>query len=289
MALAILTPISVCAHAVRAQGLLIAPNAVVVDARTHTGSVTLVNNGTDAAEVSLSTRYGFPATDTTGAMYLRTFDAVDDTTPSAATWVRSFPARLILQPGERRTVRILVTPPASLPAGEYWSRLDVTSRRAATTRTASTMSNVSATAEGAEASKDVQIGLNLEVHSLLALFYRNGAVSTGIELGTPRVRLAPDSLHVRVAMRRKGNAAFVGSIKATVRNASGDAVAMQTLPLGVYYELDPSIAMPRPRLAPGKYTVTVEALAARADVAPASLLQIPPTKVATELVVPDTR
>ena len=118
------------AVAAMAQGVLIAPNVVVVDARTRSTAITLVNNGSEPVEASLGTQFGFPMTDSTGTMFLRTFESAPDSMPSAANWVHAFPERLILAPGERRAVRVLVTPPAALPTGEYWSRLVVTTRTA---------------------------------------------------------------------------------------------------------------------------------------------------------------
>lgn len=257
-----------------AQGVLIAPNAVVIDARTRSSAVTLVNSAMETVEVELGTQFGFPATDSTGAMFLRTFESAPDSMPSAANWVRAFPQKLILAGGERRTVRVLVTPPPALPAGEYWSRLVVT------TRTAPHRGH----AEGDTSA--VQIGLNVEVRSVMPLFYRNGAVSTGVVLATPTVAVGHDSLTLRVGMTRKGNAAFVGTIHASIRDERGSVVARDSLPLGVYYEMTPRIAMKRPaQLAAGKYTVTIDAITARADVSPSLLVSAPATRVTGEFVV----
>ena len=42
--------------------------------------------------------------------------------PAASRWVHSYPQRLVLEPGARRTVRLVATPPANLPPGEYHYR-----------------------------------------------------------------------------------------------------------------------------------------------------------------------
>lgn len=264
--------VSGIATSLGAQGVLIAPSVVVVDARTRSAALTLVNSGTESVEATLSTQFGFPATDSTGGMYLRTFESVPDTMPSAATWIRAFPERLILAPGERRTVRVLVTPPPKLASGEYWSRLVVATRTVATRRAA----------EGNE----VKIGLDLEVRSVLPLFYRNGAVSTGVEIASPVTTLSDDSLFLRIPMRRRGNAAFVGSVRATVRDDRGTIVTKDSLPLGVYYDLMPRMALGRHGIGAGNYTVSVEAIAARPDVGPGILLPITPVRAQAALRVP---
>lgn len=267
--------IAFSAVAANAQGVLIAPNVVVIDARTRSTAVTLVNNGTEPAEVSLGAQFGYPMTDSTGAMFLKTFDSVPDSIPSAAAWVRAFPQRLILAAGERRAVRVLVTPPANLPAGEYWSRLVVTTHAS---------NKPVATTESAQG---VQIGLNLEVRSLVPLFYRNGAVTTGVTVGQASAKVVGDSIALRVPLHREGNAAFVGSIHATIRDARGATVANDSLPLGVYYDLAPRMMLKRGSLAAGRYTVTVDAIASRPDVNASLVLPAKPSRGTTELVVPE--
>ena len=89
-----------------AQGVLVAPHAVVIDHRTRSGSLSLYNPGDQPAEVSLSTFFGYPVTDSTGEFDLRTVEQPPATMPSAAGWLEAFPKRMVLQPKERQTVRL---------------------------------------------------------------------------------------------------------------------------------------------------------------------------------------
>jgi len=57
-----------------AQGVLVAPHAVVIDHRTRSGALSLYNPGDEAAEVTLSTFFGYPVTDTAGEFDLRTVE-----------------------------------------------------------------------------------------------------------------------------------------------------------------------------------------------------------------------
>lgn len=261
------------ARTARAQAILVAPTAVVATDRVRTGALTLINTGEHDVEVRLSTAYGYPVTDSAGAMTLRLFDAVQDTMPSAASWVRFFPDRLLLATGQRRTVRLLVTPPAGLRDGEYWSRVVVSARRASEPA-------------GAEGTPAIAIGLALEVRSILALFYRQGAVATRVRLDAVRAAPAGDSLVVRARLTREGAAAFVGSLRAVLRDARGVARAEASLPLGVYYALEPRIALPTRGLAAGAYALTLEALSARADLPSAALLPAPPERREATVVLP---
>ena len=245
-----------------AQSVLVAPNVVVLDGRTRTTAITLVNTGSAAAEVDLSTTFGYPVSDSAGVMRLQTFTSVNDSMPSAAGFVHAYPSQFMLAPGARRVVRLLATPPENTRDGEYWARLVVTTRAA----------RVRSPDAGAESPNASHIGLDLEIRSLLPLFYRQGAVTTGILMDSLHTAVERDSLSVRIPMQRRGNAAFVGSVRASLRNASGAVLVSTSLPLGVYFDLEPRIAFSRRGLGSGEFTVEVEAISQRPDVAPRYLL-----------------
>ena len=245
-----------------AQSVAIAPQMIVVDASTNASAITLVNQGDSPAEVSLSTEYGYPATDSAGAMFLQTFPTVDDTTPSAAPWIQIFPERLHLAPHARRTVRLLVTPPAAhpLPQREYWARLIVAARAAAPPHTIPGDTGA------------IQVGLSLEVRSILPIFYRKGHPATGVLIDSARTAVHADSLVARARLTRTGTGAFIGSLTATLQDAHGTAVAQGVLPLGVYYTLTPRVPMSLHGVRPGTYTLVLDAVGTRPDVSPELLL-----------------
>ena len=110
-----------------AQGVLVAPHAIIIDHRTRSGSLSLYNPGTEPSEVTLSTFYGYPVTDSTGNSSSARWSTPDSSAPSAAGWIEAFPKRMVLAPKERQTVR-----PPRPSAGEpgrtastgrgWWSR-----------------------------------------------------------------------------------------------------------------------------------------------------------------------
>src|SRR5438477_7610926 len=142
-----------------AQSLMVASPAIVIDDKTRTGTLTLINDGITPVEVSVSTFCGYPVTDSIGRMYLRTFATPDDTMPCAARWVQSFPRRLRIDAKSRATVRLLVTPPAGLPRREYWARIVVAAKGG------------QVAFGGLADSSAIQATLNLEIRSVVGLFY----------------------------------------------------------------------------------------------------------------------
>ncbi len=259
-----------------AQGVLVAPHSVVIDHRTRSGSISLYNPGEDPAEVSLSTFFGYPVTDSAGDFELRTVERPDPSMPSAAGWVEAFPKRMVLQPKERQTVRLLARPPARLADGEYWARL-VVAAKGGTVPVA-----------GVDSSSGVTVGLNLEVRTVLPLQYRKGSVATSIRLSRLAAAVEGDSLAVRMRLDRMGTAAFIGTVRGMLTDTTGATVTSFVSPLAVYYDMEPRLtaSLPGGRLRAGRYRLRVEITAEREDLAPETILPARPVRDSLEIRLP---
>jgi P pilus assembly chaperone PapD len=256
------------------QGVLIAPQSIFVDAGSRTAAFTVANPSRDRVEVMVSTLYGIPATDSAGQMYLQTFAPVPANQPSAANWIEAYPRQFVLDPGSRRVVRLLVNPPSGTPDGEYWSRVVVASRGAAQAVLVS------------GAPEAVNVALALEVRSVIPLLFRKGRVETSVTMGELTATVQPDSLETRVELARGGNAAWIGTLRATLADQTGEIRSSAELPLGVYYQLRPRLRLPLIGLPPGRYLLKAEATGRRTDLPARLLLPTLPVSRVVEVVVP---
>src|SRR3989449_9467916 len=191
------------------QGVLVAPHAVYIAHARRNGTVTLYNPNPEPAEITISTAFGYPVTDSLGHFALRTVEHPDSMLPSAAEWVQAFPRRLTIASLERQTVRLLVTPPAGLPDGEYWARLIISARGGRLP-----IGGVGDTAA-------VRVQLNLVVNTNIGVAYRKGPVATGVALSNLRVRIRRDSVEVWSRLERRLTAAYVGTVRATLVDSTG--------------------------------------------------------------------
>lgn len=262
--------------ALAAQGVMVAPHAVFIDHRLRSGSVLLYNPGTEPVEVTISTIFGYPVTDSTGAITLRTVDAPDSTLPSALAWIQAFPRRLTVAPRERQTVRLLARPPAGLADGEYWLRMVIAAQAGRVP-----ISGVTDTTA-------IQVGLTLEVRTIIGVNYRKGPVTTGLALSQLRAHIVADSLITSARLERRGNAAFIGTIRQTLLDSVGRVVQSYQSPIGVYVAMEPRLAnlLPPPRLARGHYWLRYEVVTEREDLDPAVVLKAPAVRDSVQLVVP---
>ena len=256
------------------QGVVIAPHAVFMDARTRSGAVLLYNPNTEPVEVAISFFFGYPVTDSAGSIVVRTVEHPDSTSPSAAGWIQAFPRRLTVPPLERQTIRLLASPPPSLADGEYWARLAISAKGGQIPVT------------GATDTARVKVGLTLEVRTIIGVFYRKGAVHTGVTLSGLRTAVVGDSLAAWPHLMRQGNAAYIGSAHAVLLDSVGKTVSEIKAPIGVYYIMEPRYALPIGALAPGRYRLRFDLSTGREDLAPELVLPSPPVRDSVEVRVP---
>lgn len=272
--LAIAVTLALGTASLAAQGVMVAPHAVFIDHRLRSGSVLLYNPGTEPVEVAISTIFGYPTTDSTGRIMLDTLRR--DSTVSALGWIQAFPRRLTVGPRERQTVRLLARPPAGLPDGEYWLRLVIAAQAGRVPIT------------GVADTTAIQVGLTLEVRTIIGVNYRKGPVTTGVTLSQLRAQIAGDSLITRARLERRGNAAFIGTIRQTLTDSSGHVLASYQSPIGVYFTMEPRLAnvMRPPQLARGRYWLRYEVVTEREDLDPTVVLKAPAVRDSVQLIIP---
>jgi hypothetical protein len=262
------------AASLQAQGVMVAPHAVYIDHRVRSGSVLLYNPGTEPVEVTISTLFGYPTTNAKGEIVLDTIPGPDATLRSALAWIQAFPRRLTVAPLERQTVRLLARPPAGLADGEYWVRLVIAAK-------AGQIPIV-----GVSDTTAIQVGLTLEVRTIIGIAYRKGPVNTQVVLSNVRAQLLGDTLVTWSRLERRGNAAFVGTVRGTLVDSTGATRASFAMPLGVYFTMEPRIANVIGKLPKGRYWLRYEVAAEREDLDPSVVLKAPAVRDSVQLVVP---
>jgi P pilus assembly chaperone PapD len=242
--------------ALSAQGVLIAPTAVFIDARARTASLMIVNPNEQTAEVEIGTLFGYPVTDSAGQLTLRTVEAPDSTMPSAAAWIRPFPRRMTLAPHVQQTVRLLVSPPPGIADGEYWARLVVTARGGQLPLT-----------ESGDTS-GVHVGLSVEVRTILPILYRKGRQQSGLAVSNLATERRGDSLLVRAHVDRSGTAVALGTARGELVDSTGNVRATFSSPVSAYVAIDPRFALPLNGVSAGRYWLRLEIAPGRTDLAP---------------------
>ena len=206
-----------------AHAVTVSPTALYISARSPSGLLTLVNTGSRTEEIELSFGFGYPVSDTAGVLRVDVVDSAGKDEPSLAGWLRAFPRRLLLQPGQKQVVRVTIVAPAGLADGEYWGRVLVKSR-------------------GGEppieqSQGQVKMQLSLETTFATAVFYHKGDVHTGITVPTTSAQRTKNGVQFTLDLKREGNAAFLGHVKAEVVDSVGGTRASMEDVVAVYRSL----------------------------------------------------
>ena len=203
-----------------AAAVSVSPTALYIDSRTRSATLTLHNPGTLPEEITIDFAFGYPQSDSMGKVSVALTSDPAPGEPSALGWLRAFPRRLVLQPGQRQVVRVLVEPPAGLADGEYWARILVASR--------------GGQPPIEQTQGDIRLQLNVQTTLVMAANYRKGDVHTGFQVTRTEASSTADTVHATVALERTGNAAFLGRMQLDVLDASGTVLGTAYDDVAVY-------------------------------------------------------
>ena len=194
-----------------ARAVTVSPTALYITSRNPSALLTLNTTGSRPEDIDLSIAFGYPVSDTAGVLRVDIVDSAASGEPSLTSFLRVFPRRLVLQPGQRQVVRVMVAMPAAAANGEYWGRVLVKSR-------------------GGEppieqSQGNVRMQLALETTLATAVFFQKGDVKTGISIPSAEARRMGDSVQFTLDLKRENNAAFLGRVRAELVNSSGTTIA----------------------------------------------------------------
>ena len=208
----------------------VSPNALYLDNRTRSGLLTLYNPGTLPEEIEIGFAFGYPTSDSLGNANVSLVAIAPEGEPSLVPFLRAFPLRLRLAPGQRQVVRIMVNPPANLPNGEYWGRITVTSR--------------GGQPPIEQQQGNITLSVALQTVIVAAVTYRNGPMETGLDIGTGSATVTDNGVLVLLDLTRKGNAAFIGRLVAQLVAPNGNVVAQEEADIAVYRQIRSRVLIP---------------------------------------------
>ncbi|HEX2167091.1 MAG TPA: hypothetical protein VHG09_07590 [Longimicrobiales bacterium] len=212
------------AGAAALRAVSVSPMSVFMSHTSRTASITLYNPNPLPEEIEIGFAFGYPQSDSAGEVTVPLSEQAPEGEPSALPWLRAFPRRLVLQPGQQQVVRILAQPPAGLADGEYWSRILVTATGGRPPVEQQVQPNV-------------RVAISMRTIIVASLNYRKGELTTGVAvMGASAVR-RPDGIQLTLDMKRQGEAAYLGKVRLELLDASGSVVHEEEDVLSIYRTL----------------------------------------------------
>ena len=241
--------------------VIVAPTILFMSDRSPFGTFIVMNRSNTQQEISISFKFGFPESDSLGNIRMQYGDSAMAKEHSCELWLRGFPQKFIINPGQQQVVRLLVVPPPNIPDGEYWTRL------------------ITSSTPQAKVIDTVKTGITASITFVLqqvtSIIYMKGNVNTSVSL--PEIRVAQDSASVNLYadISRGGNSPFFGKISAVVKNKVGDTVYSDEQIIAVYpSNMIIKFAVPLSKLPAGTYTADVRLESERSDIQPEDLLKV---------------
>ncbi len=268
LAAVIVATLATAAHG----SILVHPHALFTDDTNPSCMFTVQNTGLLPVEVAIEVFFGYPASDSSGNVYLKTFETPPDGAPSAASWIRALPRRIFLGPKERQVVRILARPPENLPPGEYWARVAVGSVPAPGPQPPAPPGQI-------------RVGLNLATRVVISYCHRRTPVETALDVQWLSASARNGELEVKLRMHRRGNAAFLGTVSVELSDREGKLHRLWDRVVAVYYDLDRVYAFDVSDVPPGHYRLRVSVTTDRSDLPPEVVLPASPYNEVREIAV----
>lgn len=232
---------SVGAHA----QLTISPNGILMKPGQTSGEVDVRNPSDKPMVVSTRLMYAILRTDSTGATFKDTVTTGAPTERSAVEWMRAFPRQFTLAPGASRSIRVMSTPPADLPDGEWLARLEI--------------KGVAVDKPTQLEPDTTQIGVKLNYkysYSFPAVFHK-GTLTTGIDFSAVGGGQASGGPMVMLRLAVSGNSTYRGTFFVTMTPVGGGTPTKFEAPIVATVGYDLPLTLPQ--LDKGSYTMSVRA------------------------------
>jgi hypothetical protein len=246
---------------VRAQ-VIVAPTILFMSDQSRFGTFIVMNRSNTPQEITIAFRFGFPESDSTGNIRMQYDDSLMAREHSCDPWLRGFPQKFIINPGQQQVVRLLVSAPPSIPDGEYWTRLITSS-----TPQAKTIDTVRT---------GITANITFVLQQVTTVVYKKGYANTTVAIPELRTSQDSSSMNLVAKIARGGNSPFFGKMSVSVKDAAGNAVYSSQEILAIYpANMYVKFAVPLSKLRTGRYTAEVTLDSDRNDIPANDLLKVP--------------
>ncbi len=242
--------------------IALAPSFVFIDKNSGIGNLYVSNNSQTPHEVTISFVFGYPGSDAEGNLVMNYNDTASFKKYALDNMVRAFPRTFILKAGENRTVRLQIIPGQNRREGFFFTRMKVMAKPQA-----AEVSEQTATGIGTK--------INFNFEQITAVFYQKGKVNTGIIIKNLDIKQKEKLLELRPRLERTGNAPFLGSMYAKLKDSKGKVVAEAQSTTTVYFDEIRRLDLNTEKVSPGDYTLELSFETKRNDMMASDLVQAP--------------
>ena len=227
--------------------------------------ITIVSQSDSLQEVAFSSSFGFPVNTKEDGLHISEGRQQDRFLYDLTPYVRVFPEKIFLAPGQRQIVRLQVQNSPQFETGTYWTRLSIKSQ------TTSPEAQENLVPTGRQSTN-----INLVVRQNIGVFYKHGEVNTSLQLLDLETRQENSVLHVEPLLKRNGNSPYIGSLDAKLYSASDELVSQSSVITSVFFETLSPLRLNVADLETGRYRLVLRFTTSRGDATSSRLIQSNP-------------
>lgn len=242
----------------------ISPTFLMIEENTGINELYVHNGSEDQQEVRIRFLFGYPSADNEGRTIMVYNDDDMEKQYGLSDYIRVFPQRFIIAPGQTQTVIVQVRPMQQRSDGVYFTRAVVSS-------------NILSKDIDKRIDDEINMQINYVLNQNIPVMYRKGNTKTGLAIRGVDYQFSDDGLVVIKKLSPTGNAPFNGTVSGLIRNSFGDVVAQQQQVVVAYFEVlrRLSFQLPEEGLPAGDYSLELTYKTIRRDISPGQLVQAP--------------
>jgi hypothetical protein len=229
----------------------VAPPIVFCSPDHRFGDLNIENRTTVPQEVSVEFTFGYPSSDSLGTMNMQYGDTATEKELSLKPYLKLFPKKFVMQPGDKQIVRIAANVPVSCKDGFYWTRVITTS--------AEQQGHVDTVR------KDVTTKLNYIFRQVTTAAYQKGGLTNGTTITGKGVSKNNAGTLILWYINKDGNAPYFGTATAKIFDANGALVDEIKETIAVYVSMMKRSILTKD-LPAGTYTVDISLAPQRNDI-----------------------
>ncbi|MEI7727246.1 MAG: hypothetical protein WCK09_19200 [Bacteroidota bacterium] len=250
----------------------ISPPYVSVDGKSGIGNMFITNTSTQPQEVEISFVFGYPGSNSEGNTVMIYTDTIAYKQYAMDPVVHAFPRTFILSANKQRAVRVQVKPSPGMKDGFYFTRAKIQSKPQTT-----------------EVTKPVTDGITTNIifnfEQVIPAFYKRGTVTTGLKVGKIEAIQKDTLLIIKAQLDRTGDAPYIGSMIAKLRNSNGKVVASAQSSTTAYFSVLRRLDMSIANITPDSYKLELTFETKRGDMAITDLVQASPVSESVDVLI----
>lgn len=223
----------------------VTPPGLFITNNTRSGTLTIINNRSEATEIEMELRFGYVAFDSLGRNIIVYNDSTAEKNYSIRPYSTLYPKKFVLQGSLQQEVKFMIKNTNSLPDGTYWARVITRSK------------DVKKQIDTTNIQDSVKINLVMVVEYSTLLVFQKGKLNTKVDIRSLDVQ--SDSMNLRLIFdfQREGNSPFFGTGWIKIYDSNGDVIANKKEIFPLYFDSKKGFTFDKNTLKPGNYRAEI--------------------------------